>query len=144
ADPGFGDRPAPSRGEDEDPNAERDGNNYGEYAGLGVFGGIAHPAWTDARKRNFAAGLDEEVYASSATVTVTGTAGNDTTRIALDPTGRFLQIFEGTNPAAAPVFTALRSAVWQVVVNGLGGNDTLIVTAGKGGLLPSRRVTFTA
>jgi hypothetical protein len=36
------------------------GNQYGDYEGIAVLGGLVHPIWTD--RRSAVAALDEEVF----------------------------------------------------------------------------------
>jgi hypothetical protein len=130
ADPGFGKGPD----EEEGDNPKRDGNNYGEYAGLAVYGGIAHPAWTDARKANFDQGLSEEVYSTSAVVTLTGNAEGNFFEMSLDPTGTFLQFQTD--------FAPLKAAVARVVVEGKSGRDGLDIVFDNGDPTPARGVSF--
>jgi hypothetical protein len=41
------------------------GNQYGDYEGLAVAGGVAHPVWTDRRQSVIDAGLGEEVFTAT-------------------------------------------------------------------------------
>jgi hypothetical protein len=51
-----------------------DPNDYGDYEGLAVAQGVAHPAWTDARS------LPEQVYTASAPLTPVPTLGGTSTQ----------------------------------------------------------------
>ncbi|MBI1831705.1 MAG: hypothetical protein HYR84_09670, partial [Planctomycetes bacterium] len=109
--------------------------DYGDYTGNSFFGGTFHPVWTDnsnSTGNNADGGATKnEIYTTNVTltstggqsITATGGGGADTYVVRLDSTGNYVQIYENSvpGPGVAPTFTATRSAVNDIVVNGMGG-----------------------
>ena len=129
-------------------NAARDGNNYGEYIGLAVFQGVAHPIWTDGRAANFTGGLNEEVFTAFVSALPPGlqvTNGvlnlcgdqqfanqDDTFRIVRNAANnQVLDIFIN-NTSATPTFQVPLALVNKINVFAAGGNDNLIVDSSNG------------
>jgi hypothetical protein len=116
---------------------------YGDYAGLTFFGGSLYPAWADnsnSTGNNPDGALSRmDIYtdrvvlsAGSEIVNMFGDQDvfgeDDTFKIALDPSGTFIQFFEN----GTLEFTATLSVVTQINVFGFAGNDTLIVDSSNG------------
>jgi hypothetical protein len=115
----------------------------GDYTSLTFVGGVLNPAWPDNSNSTgdnpdgALSRLDD--YTSAVTVTPSGEVVNvtgdeqfanqdDTIRIALDASGTFIEFFvNGTLEYTAP-----RAAVTQINVNGLGGDDRLVVDSSNG------------
>jgi hypothetical protein len=120
------------------------GFNYGDYTGLTFFGSSLFPAWAD--NSNSTGNNPNGALSFTDTCTTRATlqwsggeivnmfgdqdvfGEDDTFKIALDPSGTFIQFFEN----GTLEFTATLSVVTQINVFGFAGNDTLIVDSSNG------------
>jgi hypothetical protein len=128
--------------------------DFGEYEGMAFYGGSFFPLWADNTNSTGdnpnGAQAGANIYtapitvqaANGETVTATGTK-NDQWEVNLDPSGRFLQFWEN-NPTltGTPTFTATRSQVHTISVNGGAGSNTLTVDFTNGNPIPSGGLVF--
>src|SRR5439155_14587935 len=118
---------------------------YGDFDTSAFTAGTFYRVWSDnsnSTKDNPDGKLQRlDVYTSRVTVTgetvtVTGTPGDDTYVIRLDSTGTYVDIYENTSTAGNPTFIVAKDSLSNLVVEGNGGNNSLIIDFSNGNPLP--------
>src|SRR5689334_15374712 len=83
------------------------------------------------------------VTLSGGAVTATGGGGNDTYLVRLDPGGSSVQVYENQpNLSLPPTFSAPRSAVQSIAINGNAGDDGLTIDFSNGNPIPAGGLSF--
>jgi len=71
-----------------------------------------------------------------------GTEGADVYTLRMDSTGSVVQFFENVPTTEAPTFCVKADSMGELVVDGLGGDDTLVIDMSNGGALRINRIRF--
>jgi len=73
--------------------------------------------------------------------TITGEEGSDNYRVALDPTGTAVQVFQDVSPAT-PSYSFALAELSSLSFDALGGNDTLTIDCSNGSPVPAGGLTY--